>query len=384
MPVSKRLLATVGAVSIAAGTLAACGSSGSNSAAAPSSAGGSAATSTLAAACPKKIVIQTDWYATPERAAAYQLAGAGGTVEAKKGAYIGKIGNTGVSVEVRLGGPFIGYQAVSAQMYTDDSITLGYVSTDAAVRDYAKFPTLGVMAPLDKDPQIVMWDPATLDIKAWSDVAPTGAKVLYTEGLTYMDYLVSKGLVKKSQLDASFDGSPSRFVAAGGKELQQGYVSNEPYRWEHNVAQWNKPVKYLLVADAGWDVYPQQVAIRSADKDKLASCLKQVVPLLQKAEIDYIADPASTNQTLLDIGAKIKDGPPITADGNADSVKVQVAEKIVANGSDGTLGSMDMTRLKNSISMLTTMFATKNIKVAADLTPEKIATNEFLDTSLHK
>ncbi|SOD70773.1 hypothetical protein SAMN05892883_0415 [Jatrophihabitans sp. GAS493] len=381
MPTRRKLIATAGAVTIAATALTACSSAATSAAVGNSS----AAAGTLASVCPKTVVIQTDWYATPERAAAYQLAGPGGTVDAKKGAYLGKIGDTGVSVEVRLGGPFIGYQAVSAQMYTDTSITLGYVSTDSAVRDFAKFPTLGVVAPLDKDPQIVMWDPATLTtVKTWADVAPTNAKVLYTEGLTYMDYLVSKGIVKKSQLDASFDGSPSRFVAAGGKEMQQGYVSNEPYRWEHNVPQWNKPVKYLLVADAGWDVYPQQVAIRSAEKEKLSPCLKQLVPLLQKAQLDYIKDPAATNQTLLDIGAKIKDGPPITADGNADSVKVQLSEKIVANGTDGTLGSMDPTRLTNSISMLGTMFATKNIKIQDGLKPSDIATNEYLDPSIHQ
>ena len=66
-----------------------------------------------------------------------------------------------------------------------------------------------------------------------------------------MDYLVSKGYVTKDQLDASFDGTPARFVAERGKLIQQGYASNEPYRWEHDVPAWNKPVKSLLVHDVG-------------------------------------------------------------------------------------------------------------------------------------
>ena len=38
--------------------------------------------------------------------------------------------DTGVKIEIRVGGPAIGFQQVTAQMYTDDSILLGYVSTD--------------------------------------------------------------------------------------------------------------------------------------------------------------------------------------------------------------------------------------------------------------
>jgi hypothetical protein len=43
-----------------------------------------AAGASLKGICPDKIVIQTDWYAPPERAAAYQLIGANGTVDKKK------------------------------------------------------------------------------------------------------------------------------------------------------------------------------------------------------------------------------------------------------------------------------------------------------------
>src|SRR4051812_24830511 len=85
--------------------------------------------SSLKGICPDKIVIQTDWFATPERAAAYQLAGSNGTVDKKKGTYSGALGDTGITVEVRLGGPFIGFQPIPALMYQDPSIYLGYVAT---------------------------------------------------------------------------------------------------------------------------------------------------------------------------------------------------------------------------------------------------------------
>ena len=48
--------------------------------------------------------------------------------------------DTGVKIEVRVGGPAIGFQQVTAQLYTDDSILLGYVSNDEAVQNSADKP----------------------------------------------------------------------------------------------------------------------------------------------------------------------------------------------------------------------------------------------------
>src|SRR5260221_215442 len=259
----------------------------SAAAAAPSSAGQGA----LKGICPDKIVIQTDWFATPERAAAYQLIGAAGSVDKKKGTYGGPLGDTGIQLEVRLGGPFIGFQPIPALMYQDTSIYLGYVATDDAVQAAEKFPTIAVVAPLDINPQIVMWDPATYKVNGWPDVAKTNAKIVYIEGLPFMDYLLARNFVKPSQKDASFDGTPSRFVAERGKLMQQGYASNEPYRWEHDVDGWKKPVKFLLVHDSGYEIYPQGLAVRAGQFGADKACLKELVPMIQKAQIAYMQEP---------------------------------------------------------------------------------------------
>ena len=49
-------------------------------------------------------------------------------------------------MEIRTGGPAIGFQQVSAQMYADKTITLGQVSTDEAIQNSAKQPTLAVVS----------------------------------------------------------------------------------------------------------------------------------------------------------------------------------------------------------------------------------------------
>lgn len=363
---------------------AACSSDDSNaSSTTTSSAPADASGASLKGVCPDNIVIQTDWYATPERAAAYQLVGPDGKIDATKGTYSGPLGDTGVNVEVRLGGPFIGFQPASAQMYADSSIYLGYVATDEAVQNDEKLPTTAVVAPLDVNPQIVMWDPATYTIDTWADVAKTKAKVLYLEGLPFMDYLLSKGYVTKDQLDSSFDGTPSRFVAEDGKLIQQGYASNEPYRWEHDVEGWKKPVKSLLVNDSGYEIYPQGLAVRTPDLQKDAPCLKLLVPLIQQAQVDYANDPTATNAALVEIATVLKDGPPITAPANADAVKVMLADKLIGNGPNGTLGDFDTARVDRTIALLQPIFAARRDSVPADLKASDIVTNEFIDPSIH-
>lgn len=336
----------------------------------------------LAGLCPSTVVIQTDWYATPERAAAFQLVGPDGTVDVKKGAYSGPLGDTGINVEVRLGGPFLGGQPVPAQMYQDPSITLGMIPTDEALRARGKFDVTGVFAALDVNPQIVMWDPATYHVESWNDVAATGAPVVYSEGKIYMDYLIAKGYVRPEQADASFDGTPSRFVAERGKVMQQGYVSNEPYRWEHDVKGWLEPTSYLLVHKAGYEIYPHQWSVRSDKLAELGPCLTKLVPKLQQAEVDYVTNPEPTNQALLRIAQTIPDGPPITAAGNANSVKVQLAEQIVGNGTDDTLGNFDTARVARVITAVTDTLRGRGQQVPDGVTAADLVTNQFIDPAI--
>ncbi|MEV4205123.1 ABC transporter substrate-binding protein [Nocardia salmonicida] len=369
----KSLLAT--AVFAGATVLTACNSA--------TSVPGPTGQGVLAGVCPSTVVIQTDWFATPERAAAYQLVGPNGTVDVKKGAYSGALGDTGVNVEVRLGGPFLGGQPVPAQMYQDQSITLGFVPTDDAVRAQSKFPVTGVFASLDVNPQIVLFDPATYpQITSWKDVPASGAPVVYSEGKLFMDYLIAHGDVKPDQADASFDGTPSRFVAERGRVMQQGYVSNEPYRWEHDVKGWLKPVKSLLIHESGYEIYPHAWSVRAGEMEKLSPCLSKLVPMLQQAQIDYISDPEPVNAALLRIAQTIPDGPPMTAGGNTDSVKVQLAQKIVGNGPDNSLGDFDTARVDRVISAVTPILRKRGVEVPDGLAADAIVTNRFIDPAI--
>ena len=130
--------------------------------------------------CPDPIVIQTDWFPEAEHGALYELIGddykVDGDNNVVSGSLIGSGGAaSGIGIEVRSGGPSVGFQGPDAQMYTDPSITMGYSGTGAAAT-FAKTPLLSVVAPLEKNPQIILWDPATYpDVKTIDDLGKAGS-----------------------------------------------------------------------------------------------------------------------------------------------------------------------------------------------------------------
>jgi hypothetical protein len=342
--------------------------------------GGAAAVSSLRSACGSKIVVQTDWFPEPEHAASYQLAGTHGTFDKAKGRYTGEIGNTGVQLEIRAGGPFTGFQQPISQMYQDSSITLGYVNSDEAIRSSKTLPTVAIVSPLEFSPQILMWNPQKLTIKSFADIAKTNAKVLVFEGGVWVDYLIGKGWVNKSQVDTSYDGSPARFISTDGNIVQHAFATSEPYDYQHVITQYGKPVSYLLLRNSGYVPYPESLAAKPDVVKKMAPCFKLLVPLYQKAEVAYMKNPGPTNAKLVDIVTQLNTFWKLTPGGVAYNAATQKRLKIVQNGPDCTLGNFSMTRLQGVINQLLPIYREQNLNTFVDnVKPSSIATNRFID-----
>jgi hypothetical protein len=340
----------------------------------------------LAGTCPDTIVVQTDWDPESEYGVYYHMLGPNPDIDTDHKRVTAPLvsggKDTGVKLEVRLGGPSIGFEPVSSQMYKDTSITLGQVSTDEAIRFSAKQATQAVVAPMETSPFMIMWDPGTYpQFNTIADIGKTDTKVLYFEGDTYMAYLTGTNVLKKSQVDGSYDGKPANFVAADGKVAQAGFATSEPYIYEHEVRQWNKPVKYALVSEAGYPFYPQALSIRAADKQKLAPCLKKLVPIVQRAQVDFLANPEKTNALVLDLVKQYNTGW-VYSPGLAAYAIEKMRSDFVTNGPDQTLGNFDTARVQRMIEIVTPIFTAQRQPPKEGLTPEDIATNEFIDTSI--
>ena len=369
-------------------TAAGCGGGGDEggSSQSPAASAPSDASVSLTGVCPSTIVIQTDWDPESEYGVYYHMLGPDPKIDTQhkrvSGPLVVQGKNTGVQLEVRTGGPSIGFEPVSSQMYKDTSITLGQVSTDEAIRFSAKQATQAVMAPMEKSPFMIMWDPTTYpQFNTIADIGKTDTKVLYFEGDTYMAYLTGTNILKKSQVDGSYDGKPGNFVAANGKVAQAGFATSEPYIYEHEVRQWMKPVKYALVSDAGYPFYPQALSIRTADKQKLAPCLKKLVPLVQRAQVDFLANPERTNAFIIKL---VKDYNTFWtySDGLAAYAISKMRQDFVNNGADRTLGNFEVGRIQRLIDIVTPILIGQRHPPRPGLRPQDLYTNEFVDPSI--
>ncbi|MEV4415511.1 hypothetical protein [Catellatospora sp. NPDC049609] len=340
----------------------------------------------LAAVCPTTIVVQAAWTPEAEHGSLYHLLGEGYKIDAAAKKVTGPLlsggQSTGVNIEIRAGGPAIGFQNAGAQMYADPTIMLGQVATDDAIGLSAKQPVVGVVAPFDLAPYMIMWDPASNPtFNTIVDIGKTDTKVLYFNGATYMEYLIGSGILRRSQVDGAYDGSPTRFLADKGKIAQQGFATNEPFTYQSVLPQWKKPVKFQLIHDTGYPIYPEAIVVRADKKAEQSACLKKLVPIIQRSQVDYVKSPAATNDVIIKLNEAYK-GFPYSKEQAAFSVEQQLKLKIVGNGANGTLGDFDVDRVKQVIDIVGPIYDGQRKEVKAGLTPQDLVTNEFIDPSI--
>ena len=338
----------------------------------------------LSGVCPDPLVIQTDWAPESEYGAVYGLLGDDYTVDSEMKRVTGSLTasgqDTGIDVEIRAGGAAIS-GGVSDAMYFDESVTFGFGSTDGQILRWGRMPLLSVVAPLEINPQMIMWDPQTYpDVETLADLGEKGVTVNVFGGpsSTFSDVLVAMGVWNPDQIDPSYDGSPARFIAEDGAIAQFGWASDSPYLYEHIVEAWGKPVAYQTIHDAGFQTYTATLAIRPDDLEVLRPCLDKFVPIVQQSAVDFVTDPARTNAAIVDIVAQYNTLWQYDL-GHADySVQTQLELGITGNGPDDTIGNFDEERIATVLQQM----RDADIAVSADLEAADLFTNEFIDESI--
>ena len=343
------------------------------------SAGGEGA---LAGLCPDPLVIQTDWFPESEHGAMYELIGDDYTVDTDQKTVSGSMvlggEDLGIEIEVRAGGPAVGRQPVATLLATDDDITLGYASTDGQVLRFEESPLLSVVAPLEQNPQIVMWDPQGIpEAETIADLGELGTTIRVFGPATWQDVLAGLGVISADQIDPSYDGSPAVFIAEGDV-AQQGFASSEPYEYEFNIPEYGREVAFQLLSDAGFEVYSQTIAIRPEQQDELDDCLKEVVPIIQQAAVDFYNAPDRTNAIIIDAVEQFDTFWSYDAGKAAYSVQSQLDLGLAGNGPDDTVGNMEIARLQRVIDSM----RTADLDFPDDLGPDDLVTNEYIDDSI--
>jgi hypothetical protein len=382
------VLAVLTAVAV---TGAACssGTQTSGGAAAPPAANGDARQ--LKGVCPDTIVAQTGWFPDITHNF-YELLGDQYTVNAGKKSVTGPlvapagdgVVDTGVKLEIRSGGPAVGFQPTDALMWQDRSITLGSQGTDEQLLGASSNRvTTAVFAPLSRDPLVFMWDPAHHpDWNVLADIGQTDAKVLTINTDASTIYLTNAGIIRESQLGAGYDGSPSPFVAARGAVAMGGYSTKDPYTLEH-IPQWGKKIDYAYVADAGYPNYRASVTVRKEDRSKLDGCLKRLVPIMQQAHVAFMARPDKTVKLVSALNDKYKSPYPYPVEIARYGWQIMKKDSLVDPGRGQPVGGYDLgsssqSRVQKMIGIMQSVLSASK-KPTPNVTVADIATNEYLD-----
>lgn len=336
----------------------------------------------LTGVCPDTVVLQTDWFPESEHGAVYNMIGddyeVDGNNQTTTGSLVSAGVDTGVDFQIRAGGPAIGFSPTSVVTYADDSITLAYTNTEAQVIQFDDTPMVSVVAPLEINPQMIMWDPETYPgVETLADVAAAGATINYFAGGEFMEVFIAEGIVTRDQVDPSYDGGPARFIADGGATAQQGFASAEPYNYENVFEEWGRPVSFELLHDTGFEVYAATIGVRAADLEDLSPCLELLVPIIQQSTVDYYASPDRANAMIIDAVETI-DSFWVYDDGVANfSVQTQIDLGLAGNGDDDTVGNIDGDRIGRVINQIR-----DSGLETADVEADDLFTNEFIDESI--
>jgi hypothetical protein len=364
---------------------AACSSDSEDSTttAAPTTTAAAASAVSLAGVCPDPVVIQNDWEPESEHGGLYELVGDGYVVDTDTKRVTGPLVTqgveTGVDVEIRIGGGAVGFQQTGALMYQDKDIFLGMIRLVEAMEFHEDIPVVGVYGMLEKSPFSVYWDPDTYpEVEEVADLKPLGVTIMLGRPDSFQDYWLAEGIMDESQMDLSDMGKPAAFIGRNGEWAEAGFATAEPFLYEFEVPEWGKPVKVQLVHDTGWEEYFQTMAVRPDDLVNEADCLELLVPILQQAAVDYYSNPAETDLLILDVVDQYDTGWIYTADAAQFSFAKQLELGIVSNGTNAYIGDFDADRVAELMRLVGEVTPID----ISDLVATDVYTNQFIDQSI--
>jgi hypothetical protein len=323
------------------------------------------------AVCPEELTIQTDWFPELEHGGTYQLIGPDGTADKTTVSYSGP-----VQEKYAVGGlktltiKTVNFDKANSAVLVDGGADMAYIGIADIIKDSGAIPLVAVAKTLDKDPQMVMWDPAQNDIQAPEDIAASGAKVLHFPGTTYIDYMIGKGYMTADQSDPSYDGSDAQWVADAGNFFQQGFASNEVYKYENLIA-WKDgapaDVSFYTVGDLGFDNYPAAITMLQDKAAELSDCLKVLVPAMAQAWVDFFNDPKPITDRMITINEEHDGFWSLDAGLNEAGLQVVEDKELATNSPDGTYCTLDEAKVQAMYDLLSPIFAEQGNKIAESI-----------------
>ncbi|HWH97448.1 MAG TPA: hypothetical protein VNS80_03700 [Pseudolysinimonas sp.] len=293
---------------------------------------------------------------------------------------------SGSTLTILLGDPDDGVSA-NVELFDDESILLGAVDTDIAIVDAARYPTVGVFAPLLRDPRIAYWDvrsyPGASTVQTIGDrLTPDGTApvpFVTTPGDPFSDYAVGARMLAAEQIFTDVTPSIQGLVDAGGIPAQTGDLLTDPYLFAQLTGS---PESFgsQLIDDAGYQ-RDRVLSARPQAVVRYPECLAALVPVLQRALVDYLDDPESTTALIVDLSARLGDNSYDAALAAA-AFDLLLDEDFVGNGRDDTIGDIELGRVRDLFETAIPAWKRAKVAILKNLEPDDIVTNQFIDRTI--
>jgi hypothetical protein len=245
---------------------------------------------------------------------------------------------------------------------------------------------LQVVTPLEKNPQMIMWDPeqypdVVAEFPGFQIPAEASLYVSYKDK-TYTPFIVEQGYVTEDQLIDGYFGGFDKWVVDQGANFQQGFSSNEVWTYENDSEIWGKPIEYVLIDDMGYRTYAQALSINKEREEELAPCLEAFVPIVQQAAVDYAANPTEVEEAITAFNEQGygEDFWTTPKELNVAGLEIMLEQGLVGNGPDGVAANFDLDRVNELIEVMgPTLDGESNMP---DATAEDVVTNAYIDDSI--
>jgi hypothetical protein len=116
--------------------------------------------------------------------------------------------------------------------------------------------------------------------------------------------------------------------------------------------------------------------------EELSPCLEVLVPKLQQAWVDYLADPTPIGDALVEITKTYNNYWTIDSELNAAGFELFKSLGIGGNGPDSTYGNFDLDRVQKLYDEAMPLLADLGVETDPDLTVDGVVTNQFIDESV--
>jgi hypothetical protein len=343
------------------------------------------------AGCPADIRVLADSDPRAELGALYALVGGDATIDAEKRTVSGSLVADGVDTGIRLTvvSRAPGAETSTAEaLYGDPDLLLATIDADAAIVNAGTFPTVGIFAPLERDPQIILWDPdsypnarsiAEIGVSYGVDNLPV--PVLSAPGNLAIEYLAGSGLLDTAQPSPVYDGTSAAFVAGRGRIAQQGEVTIDPRRLQRDPG-WGHSVRFELIEETGYPRYRSMFSARPDDVTRYADCFRLLVPMLQRSTVGFVESPDATAELIARAAKTFGTAPDYDLPAALRASDILLEQRLIDNGDDDTVGDVGGGRMQLLFDIAIPVFEELGYEVRPGLRPSDIATNAFIDPSI--